>query len=314
MDAQKPRVSIGLPVYNGERYLAQAIDSLLVQTFQDYELIICDNCSCDATEEICRAYAGRDRRIRYYRNERNIGAAGNFKRVFELSEGEYFKWAAHDDLWAPTFLERCVEVLDIRPDVVLAHSSMCIIDENDQIVHHRRERPDPWLMRYDVTMCTDCASPRTRFYDLIRTDHLMAPIHGVFRTSTLKLTPLIGEFASSDVPLLARIGLLGRIYEVPEYLVSYREHPHQSIQLDRHQRTAWSKAPATPRIVFPQWRIFYQLCLCIKQVPLPWSERAWCFLYVLGWITWNRHWRHMGKDVLIAARQVLNAPFLKVST
>src|SRR5436190_12174806 len=93
-----PIVSIGLPVFNGERYLRQALDSLLGQDFQDFELIISDNASTDRTAEICRAYVAKDRRIRYYRNESNIGSAPNYRRVFELARGEFFKWCSHDDV------------------------------------------------------------------------------------------------------------------------------------------------------------------------------------------------------------------------
>jgi glycosyltransferase involved in cell wall biosynthesis len=114
-----PRVSIGLPVYNGENYLAETLDSILAQTFTDFEVIISDNASTDRTETICRQYAAQDRRIRYLRNTSNLGAAKNYNRVFELSQGEYFKWNGHDDPLAPVFLERCVAVLDRHPGVVL---------------------------------------------------------------------------------------------------------------------------------------------------------------------------------------------------
>jgi len=103
---------VGLPVYNGERFLGRAIDTLLAQTYRDFELIIVDNASSDGTEDICRAYAQRDRRIHYWRNARNLGAMGNFRRVFELARGELFKWAAHDDEHEPAFLEKCVTALD----------------------------------------------------------------------------------------------------------------------------------------------------------------------------------------------------------
>src|SRR5262245_45018612 len=101
-----PRVSIGLPIFNGEKYVAQAFDSILAQTYADFELIISDNASTDQTEAICQAYANRDRRIRYYRNNRNLGAAANYNRVFDLSTGVYFKWAAHDDIVLPTFVTK----------------------------------------------------------------------------------------------------------------------------------------------------------------------------------------------------------------
>ena len=105
-----PRVSVGLPVYNGERFLAQAIDSVLQQTHSDLELVISDNASTDRTEEICRSYTTQDSRVRYFRSSANIGACRNFSRVFELSRAPYFKWACYDDICVPGFLEKCVAV------------------------------------------------------------------------------------------------------------------------------------------------------------------------------------------------------------
>src|SRR2546425_9420098 len=93
-----PQVSVGLPVYNGERYLAEALDSLLTQSYEDFELIICDNASTDRTGEIARSYAAKDKRVRYARNDKNLGAGGNFRRGFALASGEYFRWAASDDV------------------------------------------------------------------------------------------------------------------------------------------------------------------------------------------------------------------------
>ncbi len=123
-----PRVSVGLPVYNGENFIKDALDSILAQTFEDFELIISDNASTDGTQQICRQYTSKDQRIRYIRNDGNIGASKNFNQVFELSSGEYFKWIAHDDLCAPEFLERCVEVLDQDPSIVLCFARPKAID------------------------------------------------------------------------------------------------------------------------------------------------------------------------------------------
>src|SRR4030095_3279504 len=104
-----PRLSVGLPVHNGERFIREALDSLLDQDYRDFELIISDNASTDETGRICAEYAIRDSRIRYFRNSQNIGAARNYSRVFELSHGELFKWAAHDDVHLPGSLKRGVE-------------------------------------------------------------------------------------------------------------------------------------------------------------------------------------------------------------
>src|SRR5919109_5579420 len=130
MNEGRARVSIGMPVYNGVRFLKEAIESILAQTFEDFELIISDNASIDQTEQICREYAAKDKRIRYYRNEKNLGAARNYNRVFELSTGEYFKWQAHDDLCDPQFLEKGVAVLARDPSIVLCYSKFLRIDEH----------------------------------------------------------------------------------------------------------------------------------------------------------------------------------------
>ncbi|GAF67255.1 unnamed protein product, partial [marine sediment metagenome] len=124
MADNRPLVSIGMPVYNGERYIRQALDTLVAQTFTDFELIISDNASIDSTSEICLEYAARDKRIRYYRNERNMKTAWNFNRVFELSSGEYFMCASHDDWWAPNYLSSCLEALSSSESIVLA-GAMC---------------------------------------------------------------------------------------------------------------------------------------------------------------------------------------------
>src|SRR5262245_44673342 len=106
------RVAIGMPVWNGEKCVAEAIESIRAHTFGDFQLLVSDNASTDATEEICRGYAARDGRIRYIRQDRNIGAAPNHNYVFRHSTGEYFKFAAHDDVLAPRFIEECIAVLD----------------------------------------------------------------------------------------------------------------------------------------------------------------------------------------------------------
>ena len=128
MNSKTAKVAIGLPVYNGERYLDKAIDSLLNQTFTDFELIISDNQSSDRTEQICLDYAASDKRIRFVRQEKNLGSTGNFNFVFQASNHEYFKWAAYDDICSPTFLEKCVKLLDENPDVVWCHSRSIHID------------------------------------------------------------------------------------------------------------------------------------------------------------------------------------------
>ena len=128
----QPSVSIGLPVFNAEHYLERSLGSILAQTHRNFELIISDNASNDATEAICRRHAALDARIRYHRNPRNQGATFNFRQVVALSSGEYFLWAAHDDMFAPKYVERCIAVLEQNRDVVLCYSKSIEIDEQGQ--------------------------------------------------------------------------------------------------------------------------------------------------------------------------------------
>ena len=138
-----PRVSIGVPVYNGERFIRQSVESLLAQTYGDFELVITDNASKDGTEEVCRELAKKDKRVQYVRNDKNLGGPGNFRRVFALCSGEFHKWSTADDFWEPTIIEKCVAVLDREPDVVLVteHGEQGLGREILLIVIVRRELP-----------------------------------------------------------------------------------------------------------------------------------------------------------------------------
>ena len=128
MTQSPPKVSLGLPVYNGETFLAETLDSLLAQTFDDFELVISDNASTDDSQQICERYAALDPRVRYVRQVENRGAAWNFGEVFRLARGEYFKWCAHDDVCLPEFLAECVKVLDETPSVAWCMTGIEVID------------------------------------------------------------------------------------------------------------------------------------------------------------------------------------------
>jgi glycosyltransferase involved in cell wall biosynthesis len=106
------KITIGMPVYNGAQYLSAAIESILAQSYGDFDLLISDNASTDGTEEICRTYGKNDQRFRYIRQPQNVGAAANHNLLVSMTDSLYFKWAAHDDLLAPGFLATCVDVLD----------------------------------------------------------------------------------------------------------------------------------------------------------------------------------------------------------
>jgi glycosyltransferase involved in cell wall biosynthesis len=209
----RPRVSVGMPVYNGERFLRPAIESVLAQTYTDFELIISDNASTDATSEICRAYAARDPRIRYVRNATNIGAARNFNRVFQLATAEYYKLANADDVCAPTLVERCAAVLDAHPEAVLCYARTTLIDEAGAVIG-----------AYDDGL--DVRSPRVaeRFRAALYGIGLVNVFQGLIRAGALRKTSLMGSYLASDVLLVETLTLHGQFHELPERLFFRRLH------------------------------------------------------------------------------------------
>jgi glycosyltransferase involved in cell wall biosynthesis len=227
----RPRVSIGLPVYNGERYLRECLDSILGQSFRDFELVIGDNASTDGTAEICREYAARDARIRYTRRPENLGAAENYNRVFRESRGEFFKWAAHDDVMGETFLEACVHALEGDPGAILAFPETMHIDASGKPTE-----------KYNNDLHLDSASAVARFRQCVTRRNLMCtPVFGVFRSEVLAKTSLIGKYSDSDQVLLAHLALLGRFSEVPGVLMFRRIHADASRRANRTIRevTRW---------------------------------------------------------------------------
>lgn len=236
-----PKLSIGLPVYNGERFLAQALDCLLAQTFRDFEIIVSDNASTDGTPQICNAYAQRDPRLRYVRNPRNMGAVANFNRVFELSTASLFKWAAHDDLHRETYLESCVRLLDDNPDVVLAHSNSAFIDENGEPFPFDRETGsylDPKTgvpEKADSPEIGDHPAATNRFWQVLAWARWGTLIFGVIRRQILQQTRLMPNFAGGDRALLAELALLGRFRSSRERLFLKRFHTNVSWALNQRE-------------------------------------------------------------------------------
>lgn len=313
MTNNSPRLSIGLPVYNGEKFVREAIESLLAQSFEDFELIICDNASTDKTEEICRAYAALDLRIRYYRNETNIGCACNFNRVFELSSGEYFKWAASDDLHAEDFLARCIEILDQDPSVVLCHSRTYLIDEKTNL-----------FRRYNISLKTDSPKPHERFHELLA-KHLAYQCYGVIRASALKIVPPMGSYGLSDGIFLLRLGLIGKFYEISDRLFFARIHPQQSMSLffpdylsftdsniqysstmapDFYNWAVWLDSANEGQIMFPHWRILWEYTISVWLFPLSLYQRICCHISLFNSLKGNESL--LIKDLVIAAKMLIS--------
>jgi glycosyltransferase involved in cell wall biosynthesis len=205
-----PTVSIGLPVYNGERFLARALDSLLTQTFTDFELLIADNASTDATREIATDYARRDPRIRYLPAAVNAGMEANFLRVLGESSGPFFMWAACDDWWAPTFVERLVRALEHDPAAVVAMSDVERVDEDgrrlDVVRYHGATDPSR-LGSGRLAIALAAGRPYHLFlYGLYRADVLRRVFTG--------FAPVV----AGDRLFICRMALCGRFACVGEIL------------------------------------------------------------------------------------------------
>jgi len=237
-----PRLSIGLPVYNGERFLPQALECLLAQTFGDFEIVIGDNASTDCTQAICHDYMRRDPRIRYVRHGHNLGAVANCNRVFELSKtAPLFKWAAHDDLHREAYLESCIRLLDDHPDVVLAHSGTAFIDEYDKpfsLDHETGAYIDPKTgirQKADSPEVGDHASPVARFWQVLTGACWGTHAFGVIRREALLQTRLLPNFAGSDRAMLAELALLGRFKSSSDALFLRRLSGNGSWTLSREE-------------------------------------------------------------------------------
>jgi glycosyltransferase involved in cell wall biosynthesis len=293
MQAINPKVSIGLAVYNGEEYLQEAIDSILAQTFTDFELIISDNASTDRTAEICQAYAAQDERVRYHRNPTNIGGANNENQTFKMSHGEYFRWAADDDICAPTLIEECVKILDQDPSVVLCYSNTILIDKDGNRIEFA-----------EITKA-ESNDAYQRFRAIAKSNDRCEQTYGLIRSKVLRNTELEQNYTNSDRTLLAEIALYGKFYEIPEYLFYKRFHP-KNMYIDWRTRMAWFDPSNKGKIVFPWWLQFFDYLKTISRTPLSNTDRLRCYFFMIEWLL--IFGKKMGKDLIVALFMILHTP------
>jgi glycosyltransferase involved in cell wall biosynthesis/pyruvate-formate lyase-activating enzyme len=247
MDKEKNLVSIGMPIYNGERFLKQALDSLLLQNYRNFELIISDNGSTDGTKEICEAYLQRDHRIQYHRNNENKGARYNFRKVLSLASGKYFLWAADHDLWDPKHISSCVEILEKDKNVVLCYPKAQRIDAKDNFLGFAHNNLD-----------TRGLPSGERYLRIIRELNGGDPIYGVMRTEEMKKVN-ISTLWAGDQARLAELSLMGAFAHIPEPLFYWRKIRNESLEL---------RKKTVPVIVDP----VYGQRLIEKELPELWHE------------------------------------------
>jgi len=286
-----PKISIGMPVYNGENYLERAIRTVLDQTFEDFELIICDNDSSDGTEAICRRFADEDQRIRYIRHPENIGAAANFRYSFHESRGEYFKWAAHDDTFAPTYLEKTCRGLDEAPDAVLAHSITEIVDPDGKCM----EVYDPADFKVDST------SRKERFAGRLKALRCIE-VFGLMRRSALAKTELLGPHVAHDRTLLNEMTLKGRFVIAPERLFFNQDHEARFTRVfhgSQAQLNWYQPGQSNKKRAWRQWTIYTKAAKAIRE-NVPAGERLGCYATLLRSVAWQSHWRGLLREPILA--------------
>ncbi len=276
-----PKVSIALPVYNGENYVADALDSILAQSFEDFEVVISDNASTDATQTICQDYAARDPRISYHRNPHDIGPCLNFNRTLELARGRYFKWAAHDDLLDPTFVARCVEVLDADPEVILVHSLTRIINDQGEE-----------LAIYDSQLGGAASSRQSaRFAALVLSQHICTDMFGLFRADALRRSRrLEGNYHGCDRAMLGELALIGRFAHIPEPLFFNREHGARYVRAVKpSERVEHHHESAQRTIAMNTWRLYSDYWAAVRKHGDGAANTLRCAGHLMTWwlVSWN---------------------------
>ncbi|WP_345201229.1 glycosyltransferase family 2 protein [Fodinibacter luteus] len=275
-EGRVPAVTLGLPVHNGERYLRLSLDSLLAQTFTDFELIISDNASTDGTAEICREYAAHDRRIRYVRQPTNIGAGPNHNILPPMARAPYFKWASHDDVYDTELLRKCMEVFRMHPDATLVHCWDARIDPEG---NRLPERP--------YTLDTANPSPAARLRSLLHTDG-GDDFYGVIRTDVLRRLGPHGSYFNADRVFVAGLSLYGPFHQVPEVLYFRREHPNRLSRASTRDRAAGLDPLRRSRLRHPEVRLYGEYVAgyyrTIRRAPLSAADRWRCNVEVTRWV------------------------------
>jgi glycosyltransferase involved in cell wall biosynthesis len=294
--ASLPLVSIGMPLYKEQTYLRQSLDSLLAQDFTDFELIISDNASEDATQQICLDYATKDPRIRYHRNEVNLGPIENFNRVFRLSSGKYFMWAAGHDLWAPRFLSGSVEVMEGDQSLVLCYPQSVVIDRDSKEVGMSDSHTDTrnWgvLVRFNLAAwAVGCAWA----------------FCGLIRSAALKETRLMRPVIESDLVLLSELSLLGPFANIPEILF----YPRNKWGDESDRKKRWKRFFETlqprarnRRIVFPYLGWVHEEFLAVKHAHLDTGRKALLMASVVP-AYFSRYRICLPRDLRLAVRAFL---------
>jgi glycosyltransferase involved in cell wall biosynthesis len=317
----EPRVTIGMPVYNGEKFIRATVDSLLAQTFTDFEFIVSDNASTDSTEQICRDYAAKDPRFIYVRNSRNLGPAANYNISMDLARGELFKWCAADDIYGPDCIKRLVEAIDANSDAVATYARTKIIDETGEYVKD-----------YDCELNLSRKYAFQRLAALVFVQHRRHGAHEIWSLIRLDKLREAGHkqaLVRADSVMLVRFALMGKLVRLEEFHFFNRDHAQRSSRyLGKREVRADSKLSAwlgvgplpngewwdqrlKGKILFPDWRVMQQYYLALHETRLSVFERIMCHLVLAAFVV--KHTPKLARDVLIGCEQFIRRSFRRTT-
>lgn len=273
-----PRVSIGMPVYNGEKYIEEALKSNLHQTYEDFILYIADNASTDRTQEICQDYSSMDNRIIYIRNPQNLGAAKNYSICFAPAQSEYFRWANADDTAESTLIEKCITFLDDNPDYILTYAKTNIIDNDGNFLEKYNDNLD---------LQQDTALDRFKYFH--HNVGLNNIFYGLMRRELLAKSSLLGNYIASDINLIGELSLYGKFNEIPEYLFNRRMHADASSwdrSDDEKQKEFWD--PSKAKMGLNTYRRLYEYYKAVLRSPVDIKEKTKLLLFLTRTIYWKK--------------------------
>jgi glycosyltransferase involved in cell wall biosynthesis len=287
-----PLVSVAVPVYNGERYLAEALESILAQTVADLEIIVTDNASNDGTAAICQRYASKDARVRYVRNPSNIGANPNFNLGPVYARGKYFKWTAHDDVLEPSFLEKCIAALESNTDAVLCHTHIRYIDSESRPIG---------IYEGNVRKTTS-SKPHERFGGVILPAHPQHEVLGLYNREALENSVLFPSYHNGPRELLAENSLRGKIVIIPEPLQCIRDHverySHANTEMVNKDRAAFLDPAKIGELSFPWWRLYREYWKLVRSNVYSRYERMLCYGQLVRWFWWDWHSVRLAVDLI----------------
>ena len=291
MSAQ-PLVTLGVPVYNGERFLRQCIDSLLHQTFRDFRLVISDNASTDRTREIAESYVAADPRVAYRRHATNIGMYGNFDSLLRSAETKYVKLANADDYWSPDMLGDAVRQLESDPSIALCYPRMTMVDADGKTTE-----------KYGHGLHLIEDAPATRFRRVLTEIGLVNQLMGVIRCEAVRRSLPLLEHTLADRILVAELSLYGKIFQLDEYQYFRRFHEKSSSfnrGSDAHQ-IAYVYAQGTKGIGYKSWKYHYALMQRVGHSTLATTKKARLLAFLLRGALWDRH--SLLGDLVASTRQ-----------